>query len=138
VTNNSKYSVHAKPSKAEKQPAALFLFMRSLLFLISFGLTLGLAAGVSHTRGVHPSLLSKYRPKGTTWTCLDGVKTIPWTAVNDDYCDCLDGSDEPGATLFAMVSPKPYKLNQERVRALTIPSTARMKVISAQTSQVRV
>jgi len=69
-----------------------------LLFLVSSVLTLGLAAGVQQTRGVHPSLLSKYRPKGTTWTCLDSVKTIPWTAVNDDYCDCLDGSDEPGTS----------------------------------------
>jgi len=43
-------------------------------------------------------LLPRYKPKGTTWTCLDGAKTIPWTAVNDDYCDCLDGSDEPGTS----------------------------------------
>lgn len=71
--------------------------MHPLLLFLSFANTLIFTAGVSQTYGVHPSLLSRYKPKGSTWTCLDGAKTIPWTAVNDDYCDCLDGSDEPGA-----------------------------------------
>ncbi|KAI9231294.1 MAG: glucosidase II beta subunit-like-domain-containing protein, partial [Podila humilis] len=47
-------------------------------------------------RGVTPSDLQRYVPdqKGQ-WTCLDGSKSISFSAVNDDYCDCLDGSDEP-------------------------------------------
>jgi protein kinase C substrate 80K-H len=90
--------------------------MHALRLLLSLLPTLVLAGGVPQTHGVHPSLLSKYEPKGTTWTCLDGVKTIPWTAVNDDYCDCLDGSDEPGASLFFVILSRPYKPNQERVR----------------------
>ena len=52
--------------------------------------------------GVQPHLITKYSPsKGEKrqWTCLDGSKTLAWSAVNDDYCDCPDGSDEPGEFL---------------------------------------
>lgn len=56
------------------------------------------------THGVPPSLVAKYAPAnsasgtGQTWTCLDGSKQISWNAVNDDYCDCPDGTDEPGTS----------------------------------------
>ena len=57
-------------------------------------------AAVDRTHGVPPHLLSKYVPltagAKSTWKCLDGSKEIAWSAVNDDYCDCRDGSDEPG------------------------------------------
>ncbi|KAI8811273.1 glucosidase II beta subunit-like protein-domain-containing protein [Cladochytrium replicatum] len=32
---------------------------------------------------------------GSAFECLDKSKRIPISAVNDDYCDCFDGSDEP-------------------------------------------
>jgi len=38
---------------------------------------------------------SFYDP-GKDFQCLDGSATIPFMLVNDDYCDCDDGSDEPG------------------------------------------
>ncbi|KAL7076119.1 hypothetical protein ACQ4LE_004340 [Meloidogyne hapla] len=46
-------------------------------------------------RGVYPQLASFYSG-GETFACLDGNKVIPFNQVNDDYCDCADGSDEPG------------------------------------------
>lgn len=74
------------------------------LFLMLLGLLLAfpvsIVAKVDKTHGVSPSLLAHYTPtnEGSTsvWTCLDGSKTISWSSVNDDYCDCPDGSDEPG------------------------------------------
>lgn len=44
-------------------------------------------------RGVEPSKLEAYRYwKG----CLDGSNTK--AVLNDDFCDCVDGSDEPSTT----------------------------------------
>ncbi|VDD92094.1 unnamed protein product [Enterobius vermicularis] len=35
---------------------------------------------------------------GEQFTCFDGSKTFSFAKVNDDYCDCPDGSDEPGTS----------------------------------------
>ncbi len=50
-------------------------------------------------RGVDPQHAAAYVPRADgTFKCLDGSRVIPYSRVNDDYCDCLtDGSDEPGA-----------------------------------------
>jgi hypothetical protein len=37
-----------------------------------------------------------YTPKDGKFTCLNGERTVDFASVNDDYCDCADGSDEPG------------------------------------------
>lgn len=35
---------------------------------------------------------------GGLFVCDEGGVSIPFSAVNDDFCDCLDGSDEPGTS----------------------------------------
>jgi protein kinase C substrate 80K-H len=46
-------------------------------------------------RGVPPNRLVLY-DSGRDFTCLNGAQTFSFDQVNDDYCDCADGSDEPG------------------------------------------
>ncbi|XP_071758762.1 glucosidase 2 subunit beta-like isoform X1 [Centroberyx gerrardi] len=46
-------------------------------------------------RGISLSYKRFYRER-KTFLCIDGSKMIPFEQVNDDYCDCEDGSDEPG------------------------------------------
>ncbi|ELK17813.1 Glucosidase 2 subunit beta [Pteropus alecto] len=53
------------------------------------------AVEVKRPRGV--SLTNHhFYDESKPFTCLDGLATIPFDHVNDDYCDCKDGSDEPG------------------------------------------
>uniref|UniRef100_A0A3B3ZCH4 Glucosidase 2 subunit beta n=1 Tax=Periophthalmus magnuspinnatus TaxID=409849 RepID=A0A3B3ZCH4_9GOBI len=51
------------------------------------------AVEVQRPRGV--PLSRPFYEEGKPFTCLDGSRTIPFNRVNDDYCDCQDGSDEP-------------------------------------------
>ncbi|OAC97577.1 hypothetical protein MUCCIDRAFT_86908 [Mucor lusitanicus CBS 277.49] len=60
-----------------------------------------LVKAASAVRGVAPEKSDLYQAsKDGTWTCLDGSKVIPYAAINDDYCDCADGSDEPGNLFY--------------------------------------
>ncbi|KAJ1036035.1 hypothetical protein NDA18_000183 [Ustilago nuda] len=55
------------------------------------------------SRGISPADAAKYQAIKSEsaqlgWKCLDGSKEISWSAINDDYCDCADGSDERGTS----------------------------------------
>lgn len=66
-------------------------------------------AHIEQSVGVSPQLSSSYAPPSSgKWKCLDGSREIPWTAVNDDYCDCPDGSDEPGSSLFVQLQERVF------------------------------
>ena len=72
---------------------------RSALLLLL--LLLGVADAASSNaqlRGVSADQADKYASllAQGKFKCLDGSKTVPAKQVNDNYCDCPDGSDEPG------------------------------------------
>ncbi|XP_073510375.1 glucosidase 2 subunit beta [Phyllobates terribilis] len=70
--------------------------MRSLVvFLVLLAGLACRAVEVKRPRGVSLSNRSFY-DETKPFTCLDGSKTILFDRVNDDYCDCADGTDEPG------------------------------------------
>lgn len=77
------------PSKKFSQIVFILLFTISV-----WTITL---ADVPRPRGVALSKATLYKPRSDdTWICLDGSRTLKFLQINDDYCDCSDGSDEPG------------------------------------------
>ena len=70
-----------------------------------------------HLRGVDPSKISHYEGKVDVFRCITNPKLeIPLDAVNDDFCDCPDGSDEPGTAACSHLSGmKFYCKNKQSV-----------------------
>lgn len=89
----------------------------SLLALSFFGTFV--LSDVPRPRGVPLSEASLYAP-AETFTCLDGKFSIKYTQVNDDFCDCLDGSDEPGTSACPNGS---FHCENVGHKALIIPSS---------------
>ena len=71
-----------------------------ILLLASLFLVNGLVPKERTTYGVPNELLEKYTQKTESqkFKCLKSNEEIPFTAVNDNYCDCADGSDEPATS----------------------------------------
>ncbi|KAI1951942.1 hypothetical protein LOZ57_001355 [Ophidiomyces ophidiicola] len=62
------------------------------------------ASAAARPRGVGPEFAKFYKDP-TTFTCISNPSIkIPFSAVNDDYCDCPDGSDEPGTSACSFIS----------------------------------
>ncbi|KAF2133547.1 hypothetical protein P153DRAFT_363720 [Dothidotthia symphoricarpi CBS 119687] len=67
--------------------------------------TTNAASDAARPRGVGPEY-AKYYKDTDTFTCIsDPSLKIPFARVNDDYCDCPDGSDEPGTSACSYISP---------------------------------
>lgn len=62
-----------------------------------FGSTEEPAAEIIGFRGLHPSLQQKYE-QSAQLECDGGTKVFTKSQINDNYCDCLDGTDEPGTS----------------------------------------
>ena len=96
------------------------------------GLVRMAGAGRGLLLGVPPTLRMKYpavaNPCGNftchpgNFTCLDGQQVVPAKKINDEQCDCDDGSDEPstsacpeGRFFCANSAHKPQWLNSSSV-----------------------
>ncbi|KAJ5727141.1 Glucosidase 2 subunit beta [Penicillium malachiteum] len=59
---------------------------------------------VARPRGVAPEF-AKFYQDTESFTCISNPAVkIPFSAVNDDFCDCPDGSDEPGTAACSHLS----------------------------------
>ncbi|KAI5776844.1 glucosidase II beta subunit-like-domain-containing protein [Geopyxis carbonaria] len=74
------------------------------LFLLSFGIL----AAASIPRGVSPEDAKLYIGSAENYfSCLTHPSiSIPISSINDDFCDCPDGSDEPGTSACASLPPQ--------------------------------
>ncbi|KAJ5872566.1 Glucosidase 2 subunit beta [Penicillium soppii] len=77
---------------------------QSLLLLAAAGSTAQASEKLARPRGVGPEF-SKFYQDPATFTCISNPSVkIPFSAVNDDFCDCPDGSDEPGTAACSHIS----------------------------------
>ncbi|KAK2594281.1 hypothetical protein QQS21_007987 [Conoideocrella luteorostrata] len=78
---------------------------RSLVLLGAFSSLAAAATAGSLPRGVGPEFVSHYESK-TEFSCIsDPSIKLSVNRVNDNTCDCPDGSDEPGTAACAHIDP---------------------------------
>ncbi|TVY57969.1 Glucosidase 2 subunit beta, partial [Lachnellula cervina] len=74
------------------------------LVLLSTLTTSVLAAGSPRPIGVGPEF-AKFYKSSDSFTCISNPSiTLSPSQINDDYCDCPDGSDEPGTSACTYIS----------------------------------
>jgi len=68
--------------------------------------------------GLNPVLESRYIMNSEgMFECLESKELLPYAMLNDDYCDCQDGSDEPSTS----ACPNTYFFCSDDT--ITIPSS---------------
>ena len=76
--------------------AVVVILMMATIFAVNGSLT----PKERTTYGVPSDLLDKYTQtsENQKFKCLKSNEEIPFSSVNDNYCDCADGSDEPATS----------------------------------------
>ncbi|KDD75177.1 subunit beta of glucosidase II-like protein [Helicosporidium sp. ATCC 50920] len=96
---NAKLDPRRFPFKASAVGASSLNMGRLVALAALFMLGVSIAPALCYSlRGVAPEVLVRYETAGETFTCFDGQKSVSIAKVNDDYCDCADGSDEPSTS----------------------------------------
>lgn len=67
------------------------------IFVIFDCVGIFVVSDVPRPRGVSLTRSNLY-PPGDKFTCIDGRRVLKFDQINDDFCDCEDGSDEPGTS----------------------------------------
>lgn len=67
-------------------------------------------------------VLPRYTSNATHFHCLGDSRAIPFSAVNDEYCDCDDGSDEPGTSACEDRSTGFYCANVGHIPGIVLAS----------------
>ena len=105
----------------------------AILLVVAAGVLGDSAEQTVNLRGVGPDGLAKYTGRSTFECDLEvggKKKSLPISAVNDDYCDCLDGTDEPGTSACSGrtsgrqgTSPPRFYCKNEGFESQYIPSS---------------
>lgn len=67
-------------------------------------------------------IVAKFYEDTNTFTCISNPSVkLPFARVNDDYCDCPDGSDEPGTSACSYLDPSSPQTPQAAGANLTLP-----------------
>ena len=111
---------------------------RSRLLALIACVIIGRAAAASPSiRGVDPEIASRYSFQLGAFACLSGDKTVPADRVNDNYCDCADGSDEPGNGPLPLANLHGSRLYGRKASGQS-PARAHADVLVAQCRHVSV
>jgi protein kinase C substrate 80K-H len=98
--------MHARKHRSFRKAPTAAPMMRFVVALTCAAVSLATATASvvktpRHLLGVDPALKHLYASSSSAFVCDGNAKTIPLSRVNDEYCDCDDGSDEPGTSACA-------------------------------------
>jgi protein kinase C substrate 80K-H len=110
ATNPSRMSAGVRPTPSSRlllRNTAQVFFVATLLVSWLKGAPAGATA--AQTRGVRPDQQALYVPDQAL-SCKSSVDgntiSLPHSRINDDFCDCADGKDEPGTAACSYISPQ--------------------------------